>query len=467
MRRSLQALLLLLAPLAAGAQTQASADRSVLVARIDSLVASHLTAGPAPSVALAVVRGRDTIVFRGYGLAHRESRRAAGPTTIYEIGSLTKQYTAAAIMRLVEQGTVTLDDDLSRHVPSFPLQGKRVTIRQLLNHTSGIHSYTNSPTWRTRWADDLPPDSIVGVVARDTFDFAPGTDYRYNNTGYVLLGMVIERASGTSYADFLEREFFRPLGLRQTGYCPSRTTDTSFAAGYSRKDGAFVPAEYLSMTHPHAAGALCASVRDYLMWQRALHGGRVVSPASYAAMTTPDTLPSGRRHNYGFGLSVTPIGSHRAIVHSGGINGFATMQAYLPAESLSVIAFTNTDAASPGPLTLNIARAVLGLPLMATPTLPPVVALPAAERDRLPGSYDLIQPNGKPFTIRVWVKNDALVAQAEGPGQGEIPLRHLGNLVFGAAFDPSLRFTFLRDGDRVTGARLVQGGATLEGKRRE
>jgi D-alanyl-D-alanine carboxypeptidase len=351
----------------AGAQQR---DRAALIARIDSLANDHVANGPAASMAVAVVRGSDTILMRGYGFADLQAKRAAGPTTIYEIGSITKQFTSAAILRLAEQGRVSLDADLSTYLPNVPLQGHRVTIRQLLNHTSGIHNYTSVAAWQSHWGEDLRPDSLVAFVARDTFDFAPGTRWRYSNTGYVLLGMVIEKVTGTPYATYLEEQFFRPLGLRQTMYCPSGPRDTSFATAYSSRNGALAPATYLSMTQAFSAGALCSSVASYLVWQRALHGGRVLSPASYALMTTPDTTANGARLTYGFGLATADIGGHRAITHGDGINGFTTSQIFFPAETLSVIAFTNTDAAGPDRTTANIARAVLGVPLVARPSTP-------------------------------------------------------------------------------------------------
>lgn len=456
----------------AGAQTSAAqgasaGDRSALIARIDSLIADHLTNGPAASAAVAVVRGNDTLLMRGYGFADRIATRAAGPTTVYEIGSITKQFTAAAVMRLVERGKIALDDDLSKFVPSFPLQGRHVTIRELLNHTSGIRSYTSKREWAATWDRDLVPDSVVAFVARDTFDFAPGAQWRYNNTGYVLLGMVIESASGTSYAKYLDEQFFKPLGLKQTQYCPSHAPDTTFAAGYSARSKELVPATYLSMTHPFSAGALCSTVRDYVVWQRALHGGRVVSARSYEQMTTPDTLNSGARLTYGFGLSAGQLGTHRMISHGGGINGFTTAQMYFPSDSLSVVVFTNTDGVSPDQAAMNIARAALGMPLVAAaPRTQPLVPLDTRERDRLVGTYDLATPTGGKLPVRVFLDGQVLTTQAEGPGQGAIPLLHYGNNVFGASFDPSLRLTFVSENGVVVRLRLAQGGAILEGPRR-
>ena len=332
-----------------------------LTQRIDSLVQAQLSAGPVPSAAVAVVRGADTLVLRGYGMADRETGRAAGPTTVYELGSITKQFTAAAIMRLVEQGKVGLEDDLSKYVPAFPLQGRHVSIRQLLNHTSGIPSVTADPGFQAASGRDLPPDSVIAFVAGDPFDFEPGTGWRYNNTGYVLLGMVIEKASGQAYATYLNDQFFQPLGLRHTGYCPPMDArDTSYAQGYTRS---FQRATYISMTGPFSAGALCSNARDYVVWQRALHEGRMVNAQSYTLMTTPTVLPGGQDTGYGFGLFVSALGSYRMIQHSGGINGFATMQAYFPEPGLSVVVFTNTDAANPEPIAYKIAQAVLGLPI--------------------------------------------------------------------------------------------------------
>jgi D-alanyl-D-alanine carboxypeptidase len=216
--------------------------RSALLARVDSLAKDALKSLPSSSISVAIVQGRDTVVSRTFGLADRENKRLADANTVYEIGSLTKQFTASAIMRLEAAGKLGLDDDISRYLPNFPLQGHHVVIRNLLNHTSGIHSYTSKPEWQPHWKEDLTPDSIVGFIARDTFDFAPGSAFRYNNTGYVLLGMIIERVSGRSYADFLESEFFKPLGLTRTHYCALHPTDPNVAKGYSGRNGEFVPA---------------------------------------------------------------------------------------------------------------------------------------------------------------------------------------------------------------------------------
>jgi D-alanyl-D-alanine carboxypeptidase len=449
----------------------ATAQRSTIARdefrqRADSLVYVYLAESRAPSAAFAVIRGNDTLAYGAHGLADVAAWRAPTAATIYEIGSNTKQFTSAAIMRLVEQGKVKLDDDLSKYVPQFPLQGRKVSIHQLLNHTSGIHSYTSSPSWQKTWGDVLSPDAIVKFVAADTFDFAPGSAYRYNNTGYVLLGMVIEKASGQKYASYLEQDFFKPLGLRSTSYCPSRTTNPAFALGYSKAPFGTTRAQFLDLSHPFAAGALCSTVGDFAKWQRALDGGKVVSPASYALMSTADTLNSGRKINYGFGLVPGEFKGHKTVSHTGGIPGFASAATYVPDDSLSIVVFTNFDAESPQALVQNLLRVAYGeAPAARKP--PPgrteVASLSTADRDAIVGSYALQLPGGQTLPIKFFLDGARLMAQAQGQDANE--MRYLGNYQFGVAFDPALRFTFTMDGGKATKVTLLQGGATIEGPR--
>ena len=455
----------------AGASTVTAQQRSTITRdafrpRADSLVFTYLAESRAPSAAFAVIRGSDTLAFGAHGLANVEAWRAPTASTIYEIGSLTKQFTSAAIMKLVEQGRVKLDDDLSKYVPLFPLQGKKVSIRHLLNHTSGIHSYTSSPEWQKTWGSELSPDAIIKFVAADTFDFAPGTAYRYNNTGYVLLGMVIEKASGQKYAKYLESQFFKPLGLKQTSYCPSKTSDPAFALGYSKGPGASVRAQFLDLSHPFSAGALCSTVGDFAAWQRALDGGKVVSPASYALISTADSLNNGRKINYGFGLVPGVFNGHKTVSHTGGIHGFATAATYVPDDSLSIVVFTNFDGESPNRLVQNLLRvaygeAPVGRTTAATPANTPTLS--PADRDGIVGDYTLQLPGGQQLPIKFFVDGTRLMAQAAGQSANEI--RYLGDYAFGVAFDPELRFTFTLVAGKATKVTLRQGGATIEGPR--
>jgi CubicO group peptidase (beta-lactamase class C family) len=301
----------------------------------------------------------------------------------------------------------------------------------------------------------------LAFVDKDSLDFAPGTKWSYSNTGYVLLGMILEKVTGQPYAAYLERQFFRPLGLTQTSYCAQHPTDPQFADGYATSTGTVKPAEYLSMTQPFSAGALCSTVRDLVKWHRALFEGRVVGALSYSLMTTADTLNNGSRLNYGFGLSPGQLGGKRVIAHSGGINGFTSFGMYMPDERLNVVVLTNSDG-GPGPLAQNVVRATLGMPVVPMPK--PVVAVSLADslRDRIPGVYDL----GR-LTIHVMLEEGRLVAQAEGPGQGKFPLVHVGNLRFGTRADPTIFLTFVNEGGKITKMQFTQNGSPpIEGTRK-
>jgi D-alanyl-D-alanine carboxypeptidase len=362
--RLLAALLALYAAApASGALVQTRGPRARLVATIDSLAAAFLADGPVAGVSVGVVKGTDTIVMKGYGLADIENDVPASARTVYRIGSITKQFTAAAVMRLVDEGKLALDDTLGKLLPNVVPAWRGISLRRLLNHTSGIRSYTSlGPRWQRRWREDMTPDTIVGLVRDDTLDFAPGARWRYNNTGYVLLGMIIERVAGKPYATYLEEAVYRPLGLSQTYYCSERPIIKNRARGYQRDGRQLVNAEYLSMTQPFSAGALCSTVGDLIAWQRALVGGRVVRPASYAAMTTPEPLDDGKPLTYGYGLGVGTFEKRRRVSHGGGIHGFNTELAYYPDDTLHVVVLANTQS-NPGRLAEQIARAALGLRL--------------------------------------------------------------------------------------------------------
>jgi CubicO group peptidase (beta-lactamase class C family) len=311
----------------------------------------------------------------------------------------------------------------------------------------------------------LSPDAVINFVAADTFDFEPGTAYRYNNTGYVLLGMVIEKATGQKYANYLDAQFFKPLGLRQTSYCPSKTSDPAFALGYTKGPSGTGRAQFLDLSHPFAAGALCSTVGDFAKWQRALAAGKVVSAASYTLMSTADTLNSGRKINYGFGLVPGVFNGHKTVSHTGGIPGFATAATYVADDSLSIVVFTNYDRESPQRLVQNLLRVAYGEALVApkvAATQAAAPALSAADRDAIVGSYTLQLPSG-PLPIKFFLDGTRLMAQAQGQPANEI--QYLGNYTFGVAFDPALRFSFTIDAGKATKMTLVQGGATMEGLR--
>jgi len=222
----------------------------------------------------------------------------------------------------------------------------------------------------------------------------------------------------------------------------------------------------MDLSHPFAAGALCSTVGDFAKWQRALDGGKVVSPTSYALMSTADTLNSGRKINYGFGLVPGVFNGHKTVSHTGGIPGFATAALYVPDDSLSIVVFTNYDAESPQTLVQNLLRVAYGVAPVgrgAAVTQAAAPSLSATDRDAIVGSYTLQLPGGQALPIKFFLDGARLMAQAQGQAANEI--RYLGNYTFGASFDPAVRFTFAIDGGKATKVTLLQGGAKIEGPR--
>lgn len=357
-------IVLLAPPLTAQALPKPAAVRRIA----DSLAAAFVTSGGAPSVAVAMVRGSDTLAFGAWGKADLENSVAATTRSVYRIGSVTKQFTAAAVMQLVEQGRIGVDDSIGAQLPTLPAAWRGVTIRQLLNHTSGIPSYTDlGQPWFRRFGEEMTPDTLVALTAAKPLDFAPGTKWKYNNTGYVILGMLIEKLTGHSWATDMHERFAVPYGLDDTQACLATPIIYRRAHGYEREKAAWVNTVFLHMSQPYAAGSLCSTIGDMTKWNVALHGGKVVSAASYEMMTTPSGAAASGALPYGFGLGRAMMGERVVITHGGGIPGFITSNAWIPSLQLSITVLTNSGSAKPDDLMRMLARAAVGAPLVMTP----------------------------------------------------------------------------------------------------
>ena len=401
-----------------------------LAAKIDAAARDLIASKATPSVAVAVSRNGRTIYSKAFGLADLEQHVVATPGTVYLIGSITKQFTAAAVLSLVEGGKLSLDAPLSTFFPDWPAASRDVTVRQLLNHTSGIKDYTGVPRWLRLMALPLPHDSMIALFRDEPMDFAPGTDWRYDNSGYYLLGVIIEKASGQKYADYLARRLFEPLSLTSTRYCTSRSVVRDRAPGYNAKDGGFTNAAPINVDQAFAAGAICSTVGDLLAWTRALHTGRVITPESYRMMTTPVPLPGGKAQNYGFGLGVGTFSGHRVISHNGGINGFNSQMANYPDDSVIVAVLVNVESGEADRLERKVSRWALGIPDEVVKDL----AVSEVEIARVVGKYAQAET-----TIEVRVVSGHLTAIGlEQPTR----LLYQGSGAFRLASNPELRVTF-------------------------
>ncbi len=311
-------------------------------------------------LSIAVAQGDSILFSGGFGFANVELQSAATPKTVYRIGSITKQFTAAAILLLAENGKLKLDDALSKHVPAWPEKKHVVTLRHLLQHTSGIKSFTGLPSYRELMRKDVAHKDILARFADRPLAFKPGTKYVYCNSGFYLLGMVIENISGKKYESFLQDEVFSILGLEHTYYDRSAKIIPGRSQGYTRWDGALKNARYLSMTQPFAAGALASTAEDLVLWQQALVNHRLLSKASYQQMTTPGVLASGMPINYGLGAALRTQKGRPTIGHEGGINGFRSSLVYYPDSKLTIVVLANSERVQPAAVSSRIAKLVLG-----------------------------------------------------------------------------------------------------------
>ncbi len=432
-----------------------------IVARVaDSLAQAFIAQRGAPSVAIAMVRGRDTITMRAWGMADIEQDVRATPHSVYRIGSVTKQFTSSGVMQLVEQGKVKLGDSIATYLPNLPVAWHAVTVRQLLNHTSGIPSYTGiGPSWVRRWGEEMNPDTLVALTANLPMWFAPGTKWQYDNSGYVVLGMLIEKITGRSWGTDISERLLKPLGLNETYNCVATPIIPHRARGYEPDGTSWVNTPYLAMSQPYAAGAMCSTVADLAKWNRALHTGRVVSAASYALMTTPEGAAA--KSHYGFGIGLDTVAGRSMIVHGGGINGFITGNAWIPSAELSITVLANSGSAPSDDLVKQLARAALGAPLLQPPKVMP---LAAKDRSRYVGVYTLAFPNGA-RDLTVAEQGDQLTAGFGGQVGAEI-LLYLGNDTFGIGSDRDFRLIFTMDGSRATKVAFVEGSERIEGVRK-
>ena len=336
----------------------------------------------APGAAVLVVKGDQVLFRKGYGLANVELGVAMGPERVFRIGSLTKQFTAAAVLLLVEDGKVELEAPLRQYLPELPEAWAKATVGQVLNHTAGIPDWVDTEAFQKQMGEERSPWQIVLHEKDKPLDFQPGSRWAYSNTGYLALGVLIEKVSGQSYFDFLGSRLLRPLGLNHTGFGDEKALIPGLVSGYTEDSR---PAPYINMGQPGAAGALVSSVDDLARWTLALHGGKVLKPESYARMVKDYPLGPGSSTQYGFGLGLRGGPGRQLVWHNGEINGF---HAYLEADpqlGTVVVILTNSDASKVDDRYLS--RRLLGLAAGRPVPEPTPVALSAEQLQSLVGKY--------------------------------------------------------------------------------
>lgn len=324
-----------------------------------------------PGAAVLVAKKGQVIYEKAFGMANLELGVPLKTDHVFRIGSVSKQFTGAAIMQLVEQGKLSLQDDLTKFIPDYPTQGKKITVEHLLTHTSGIKSYTDMAEWTPEvHRKDFTVSALIDFFKNQPMDFDPDAKWQYNNSGYILLGYIIEKVSGQTYGEYVTEHLFKPLGMKNSYYGDVEPVIKNRAAGYSQAGpaGGYFNAAFLSMTQPYAAGSLLSTVEDLYTWTKALHSGKVVKPESLKKMTTPYTLPDGTNTHYGYGLQMGNLLGSPTVEHSGGIHGFLSDLVYLPNEDVCVAILTNCDCEPPSNLTARLAALVIGKPFQPAST---------------------------------------------------------------------------------------------------
>lgn len=335
-------------------------------AKIDALVRQYVDNKQFNGSVLVAENGQ-VIVKKGYGMANMEWSIANTPDTKFRLGSITKQFTALLIMQLVEKGKLNLEEHISTYLPDYPkATGDRITIHHLLTHTAGVPNYTSFPAFfETMSRDPYTPTAFVKEFANLPLDFEPGSKFSYSNSGYFLLGVLIEKVTGKAYAQVLQENILTPLQLRDTGYDLFSPLLTNRASGYEKKGGSYVNAPYLDMSIPYAAGSLYSTVGDLYKWDQALYTDKLLSAGAKAKQFTPF------REEYGYGWTMhnAKIGERRDSVslvgHGGGINGFNTLISRIPADKHLVVLLNNTGSAPLNAMRQNILRILYNQPVEA------------------------------------------------------------------------------------------------------
>lgn len=393
------AVFLLSNPVLAQAQqpaTRASAAQP-LAARLDALFKPQYKADD-PGATVIVVKNGKTVFRKAYGAADVAAKTPLTPGTVLRLGSITKQFTAVAILMLAEEGKLALNDPITRFFPDYPTGGKVITVEHLLTHTSGIVSYTGKSGYVATMGKDFTVAQMIDGFRNDPLEFEPGTQFRYNNSGYFLLGAIIERVSGTSYASFLEQRIFTPLGMKDTAYEGVESSSAPRAIGYSAQEKGFAPAQPLSMSQPYAAGALVSTVDDLAKWDAAIASGKLLKPASWKMAFTPYKLNPEKSTGYGYGWGVGTLQGTPVVEHGGGINGFRTYALRLPEQKVFVAVLANADSgnANPEVLAKKAAALAIGKPFMELKEF----KLDAKALDAFTGVYDIDGKEKRTFTSR-------------------------------------------------------------------
>jgi CubicO group peptidase (beta-lactamase class C family) len=424
--------------------------------RLDEVARSY-TPGNAFMGSVLVVQGDKVLLDKGYGMASLEWSIPNSPETKFRLGSLTKQFTATLILLLQQDGKLNVADPVSKYLPDAPKSWEKITIANLLGHTSGIPNFTSDKGFSTWSANAHTPAELIAFFRDKPLDFEPGAKFDYSNSNYEVLGVVIEKVSGKAYRQMLRERLFDPLGMKDTGLDDDELVLPKRAQGYAQSPFGLVVARSESMSVPWAAGSVYSTTGDLLKWEHGLFGDKVLSEASLKAMTTPG------KGGYGYGLGIDPKDGYRVISHGGGIEGFNTELTYVPEKQIAVVVLANVNGVIPGALAGQLLDVTLGKTVILATERKEVTAN-KEQLAKFVGAYELAPE----FSLIFAMEGDVLTAQ--GTGQKPLPLVFLGEQDGHPRFfneKVSAEIEFVPDGNgSFSSLVLHQGGRDVAGKRK-
>lgn len=410
---ALASFLLLQAPLSQAQHTNNLIPSAVSTApstqRLDQIAKAYYRADQ-PGATVIVVKDGKVLLRGAYGVANLSTKEALQADHVMRLGSITKQFTAVAILQLIEAGKMALNDPVSKFFPDYPASGKRITIEHLLTHTSGIPSYTGKPGFMAKSMTDMSVSEMVDSFKNDALEFEPGTAYKYNNSGYFLLGAIIEKVSGDTYANYVAKHIFTPLGMNNTAHEGHERSQQARAQGYSQLGEVFDPSMKISMTQPYAAGSIASTVDDLAKWDAAITAGKLLTADSWQRAFTSYKLKNGQDINYAYGWGVGQFEGQTMLSHGGGIPGFSTYALRLPKDKVFVAVLHNADRGLPQPemIAMRLASAAIGKPI------PEFKAINLDEKvlDQYVGVYKIDDKNRR-FVTREG--NKLIMTRTDGP----------------------------------------------------
>lgn len=324
---------------------------------VDSLLAATYTPDE-PGGVFLVTRGSQIVLKKAYGLANLELGIPMETDHVFEIGSMTKQFTAIAILLLEQQGKLHVEDEITKYIPDYPVGPYPITIHHLLTHTSGIKNYTSLKGLNAIATQHLKPLEVIDFFKDEPLEFTPGSRFKYSNSGYVILGHIIELVSQQTYEEFIDQQIFSRLQMNHSRYADHRNIVSKRASGYHKKE-TFVNRRQINFSIPYAAGSLMSNVDDMLLWNEAIHKHGLIKEDTYRKVFATYTLNNGEPINYGYGWHIKSIKGAQSFEHGGHIFGFKSMGVYLPEQDIYVIGLNNCDCNSPTQLTRDIAGLLL------------------------------------------------------------------------------------------------------------